>query len=76
MTVSCILRRMTGLELSEKMQIRLRPSEKRDLVRIAKHHERTPSEMVRRLIRKESRRVEAQQNRKAQDHGSEKGSEG
>lgn len=66
---------MVGPELTETVQVRMRPSEKEALARLAAHYERTPSEMLRRLIRKESRRVDAQQTRKANEHGSEKGSE-
>ncbi len=68
---------MPGPELTETVQVRMRPAEKRELVRIAKHHERTPSEMLRRLIRKEARRVAKVATRKAQEHGSEEdGKEG
>jgi hypothetical protein len=62
---------MTGPELTETVQVRMRPSEKSDLVRLAEYHERTPSELLRRLIRKEARRVDGQQKRKANEHGSE-----
>lgn len=68
---------MAGPELTDMVQVRMRPAEKRDLARIAKHHERTPSEMVRRLIRKEARRVARMTTRKAEEHGSEEsGKEG
>jgi predicted transcriptional regulator len=67
--------RMTGPVLTETVQVRLRAYEKRALQRVAAHHERTPSEMLRRLIRKEARRVARQQARKANEHGSEEGSE-
>ena len=60
---------MPGPQLTETLQVRMRPEEKAALERVALHYERTPSEMVRRFIRKESRRLEA---RKKDNHGSEK----
>lgn len=64
---------MTGPQLTTTLQVRMRPSEKRALSRLAKHYERTPSEVVRRLIREERDRLSGILTavRKADDHGSE-----
>jgi len=64
---------MTGPVLTALLQVRLRPKEKRALARLAKHYERTPSEVVRRLIGDETARLEGILTtvRKADDHGSE-----
>jgi hypothetical protein len=67
---------MTGPELTETFQVRMRPAEKRALLKLALHYERTPSELMRRLIRKESRRVANRETRKAIEHGSEEKREG
>jgi predicted transcriptional regulator len=60
---------MPGPELTETLQVRMRPEEKEALSRLATHYERTPSEMVRRFIRRETRRLERQ--RKVKQDGSE-----
>jgi predicted transcriptional regulator len=65
---------MSGPKLTTLFQVRLRPSEKRALARLARHFERTPSEVVRRLISDETARlgdVLKTVRHKETDHGSE-----
>lgn len=66
---------MSGPTLTTTLQVRMRPSEKRALARLAKHYERTPSEVVRRLIGEEKARLDTVLStvRKDDDHGSEEG---
>jgi hypothetical protein len=47
-------------ELSVMMHFRLTRSDSRTLARIAKHHERTASEVIRRLIADEAKRLDGQ----------------
>jgi predicted transcriptional regulator len=49
----------THPHLTTTVQVRMAPRTKRTLTRLAKHYERTPSEVLRRLIDDEAARLDA-----------------
>jgi hypothetical protein len=63
---------MSGPKMTTTVQFRMRRADKRTLARLAKHYERTPSEVLRRLIVEEAARLSDVLNvTKESDHGSE-----
>jgi hypothetical protein len=65
---------MSGPKMTTTVQFRMRRADKRTLARLAKHYERTPSEVLRRLISDEAARLATILNvtaKKEIEHGSE-----